>query len=197
MCIDDTDYVQDAEQLVNNHNTITIENALVLNKKMRTYLVNLRNELERLLIGCQTKYKKNEKLMEKLSKMKSPSVVSTTYYFCGYPYFKDRSGTGAPQPAEYLERRDKNGELFPIDLLERRTYWTARDKFDLVNSVKKQIIAHLQSKNRDRIRQTANKRCASAIEAKLKDGKYFWIKLSVQFNESVRLQKTMPLQRCC
>lgn len=163
----------DAEQLIGNHNQITIENALILNKKMQAYFMNLSDEVERLLIECQQKHKKNEKLLEELSITKSPLLASSTYYFCGYPYFKDRHGYGAPQPAEYLERRDKNHELFPIDLITKKTYWVPRDKFNLIQGVKKQTIDFLQSKNRDKIRQSTSKRCADGITARLKAGKYF------------------------
>lgn len=166
MIIDDTDYVQDAELVIYNHNEISIQNALVLNKKIRSNLVNLREELERMLFACQQKYKKNEELLADLEKTKPAPQVATTYYFCGSPFFKDRTGVGAPQPADYLRRRDKN-ELFPIDLLSTKSIWLPRDKIDLVQGVKKQIIKYLESKNRDRIRQAANKRCAHDITLRL------------------------------
>lgn len=138
---------------------------------MRIHLVKLRDEVERLLKRCRDKHKQNEEIMEELSQKKSTTAISTTYYFCGYPYFKDRSGSGAPLPAEYYQRRDRNNELFPIDLLNKRTFWLPRDKIDLVQGVKKQVISYLQSKNRDRIRNVADKRHASDITLRLKTGK--------------------------
>lgn len=168
----DTDYVQEAEHIVLTHNQINIENALILNKQMRNHLVKLRDEVERLLKRCQDKYKQNEEIMEELSQKKSPTTLSTTYYFCGYPYFKDLSGSGAPLPAEYYHRRDINNELFPIDLLDKRTFWLPRDKMDLVQGVKKQVVSFLQSKNRDRIRNSAEKRYAADITLRLKTGKW-------------------------
>lgn len=143
---------------------------------MRTYLVKLRNEVEQLLKRCQHKYKRNEEILEDINQKKSPTTISTTYYFCGYPYFKDRSGSGAPLPANYYQCHDRNNELFPIDLLEKRTFWLPRDKMDLVQGVKKQAISFLQSKNRDRIRNAAEKRCASDITLRLKTGKWIYNK---------------------
>lgn len=172
LVIVNTDYVQEAEHIVLSHNQINIENALILNQQMRIHLVKLRDEVERLLKRCRDKYKRNEEIMEELGQKKSPTTTSTTYYFCGYPYFKDRSGSGAPLPAEYYRRRDTNNELFPIDLLDTRTFWLPRDKMDLVQGVKKQVISFLQLKNRDRIRNAAEKRCASDIILRLKTGKW-------------------------
>lgn len=172
LIIVDTDYVQEAEHLVLSHNQINIENALILNKQMRIYLVKLREEVEQLLNRCRDKYKRNEQMLEEASQKKSSSVVSTTYYFCGYPYFKDLSGSGPPLPSEYYQRRNKtNNELFPIDLLENRTFWLPRDKMDLVQGVKKQVVSFLQTKNNDRIRQSVEKRCASDIILRLNSGK--------------------------
>lgn len=139
---------------------------------MRIYLVKLRDEVERLLKRCQDKYKQNEEIIEELSQKRSPTAISTTYYFCGYPYFKDRSGSGPPLPAEYYQRRDRNNELFPIDLLDKRTFWLPRDKMDLVQGVKKQVVSFLQSKNRDRIRKAAERRYAGDITLRLQTGKW-------------------------
>lgn len=171
LIIVNTDYVQEAEHIVLSHNEITIENALIMNKQMRIHLVKLRDEVERLLKRCQDKYKRNEEIMEELRQKKSPTAISTTYYFCGYPYFKDLSGSGAPLPAEYYQRRDRNNELFPIDLLDKRTFWLPRDKMDLVQGVKKQVVPFLQSKNRDRIRNAAERRYAGDIRLRLQTGK--------------------------
>lgn len=134
---------------------------------MQIYLNDLKNELDQLLETCQLKYKQNEEILVKMTKTKSEPKLYTTYYFCGYPFFKDRKGGGPPQSAEYLRR--KGDELFPLDL-DKRGVWLPRDKVELIHGVKKQVIEHLRKKNRDKIRQTAGKRCASELTARIQNG---------------------------
>lgn len=85
----------EAEQTVYNYSEISIENALVLNKQMRVYLTDLKDALEQMLRTCQEKYKQNEIHMVEMNKAKHEPKLYATYYFCGYPFFKDRKG-GAP-----------------------------------------------------------------------------------------------------
>lgn len=169
--IDDTDYVHDAANIVCDYNQISIENALILNKKMRSYLNDVKAELERMLNACQKKYKQNELLMEEMNAAKNAPKLYSTYYFCGYPFFKDRKGGGPPKSVEYLRRSEKECELFPLDL-EKRSIWMPRDKVELIQGVKKQVIQYLQANNRMRIRQTAGKRCANELSARIQNGKY-------------------------
>lgn len=144
---------------------------MILNKQMRAYLNDVKAELERMLITCQKKYKQNELLMEELNAAKNAPKFYTTYYFCGYPYFKDRKGGGPPKSVEYLRRSEKGCELFPLDL-EKRGIWTPRDKVELIQGVKQQVIQYLQSKNRMRIRQMAGKRCANELSSRIQNGLY-------------------------
>lgn len=167
--VDHTDYVHDAEKIVYKYNQISIANALVLNKQMRTYLNDVKAELERMLNACQTKYKQNELLMEEMSAAKPQKQPYATYYFCGYPFFKDRKGGGPPKASEYIRRSEKECELFPLDL-EKRALWLPRDKVELIQGVKKQVVQYVQSQNRMRIRQTAGKRCANEFSARIQSG---------------------------
>lgn len=167
--IDDTDYVHEAEKIVCSYNQISIENALVLNKQMRVYLNDVKTELERMLNTCQKKYKQNELLLEEMSAAKNAPKLYATYYFCGYPYFKDRKGGGPPKSLEYIRRSEIECELFPLDL-ERRSIWMPRDKVELIQGVKRQVIQYLHMKNRMRIRQTAGKRCANELSARIQNG---------------------------
>ncbi|XP_055306417.1 snRNA-activating protein complex subunit 4 [Sitodiplosis mosellana] len=166
--LDEADYVREAEQTVYNHNEISIENALTLNKHMRIYLNDLKHELEQLINVCQQKYKQNELLIAATNKAKNEPKLYTTYYFCGYPFFKDRKGGAPPQSAEYLKRTEKGDEIFPLDL-EKRCVWLPRDKVQLVQGVKKQVITYLQSQNRTKIRKTVGKRCASELSARIQN----------------------------
>lgn len=161
--------MHEAEKLVCNYNQISIENALILNKQMRTYLNDVKAELERMLNTCQKKYKQNELLMEEMNVAKNVPKLYTTYYFCGYPYFKDRKGGGPPKSQEYVRRSENGCELFPLDL-EKRSIWMPRDKVELIQGVKRQVIQYLQVKNRMRIRQAAAKRCANELSARIQNG---------------------------
>lgn len=173
--LDDTDYVQEAEQTVYNHSHISIENALALNKHMRSYLTGVKDELERLIEVCQQKYRQNELLIAERNRVQSEPKLYTTYYYCGYPYFKDRKGCGPPQSAEYLKRAEKGDEVFPLDL-EKRCVWLPRDKVQLMQGVKQQVITYLQSQNRSRIRKTVGKRCAGELSARIQNGLYLFCK---------------------
>lgn len=169
--------MQEAEQTVYKHNQISIENALALNKHMRIYLNDLKQELEQLIQTCQEKYKQNELLIAETNKTKSEPKLYTTYYFCGYPYFKDRKGGAPPKSAEYLKRTENGDEVFPLDL-EKRCVWLPRDKVQLVQGVKEQVITYLQTQNRAKIRKTVGKRCASELSARIQNGLFvffFWI----------------------
>lgn len=159
----------EAEQTVYNYSEISIENALVLNKQMRVYLTDLKDALEQMLRTCQEKYKQNEIHMVEMNKAKHEPKLYATYYFCGYPFFKDRKGGAPPLSAEYLRRSEKGDELFPLDL-EKRGLWLPRDKVELVQGVKKQTIEYLQSQNRTKIRKTVGKRCASELLARIQHG---------------------------
>lgn len=171
--LDEVDYVHEAEQTVYNHNKISIENALALNKHMRLYLNNLKDELERLIVTCKEKYQQNELLIAETNKAKHEPKLYTTYYFCGYPFFKDRKGGAPPQSAEYLKRLEKGDEIFPLDL-EKRCVWLPRDKVQLVQGIKKQVITYLQLQNRAKMRKTAGKRCADELSARIQSGAYFF-----------------------
>lgn len=173
--------MREAEQTVYDHSQISIENALVLNKQMRVHLNDLKNELEQMLVTCQEKYKQNEILMLELSKAKNEPKLYTTYYFCGYPFFKDRKGGAPPLSAEYLRRTEKGDELFPLDLEKR--IWLPRDKVELVQGVKKQAIKYLQSLNRNKIRQAAGKRCASELSARILNGLNFYFTVLIQSSQ--------------
>lgn len=170
--VDNVNYAQEAEQIIHENSRMTIENALKLNKHMRTYLNDLKDELERLLNVCQQKFQDNELLLDKMNKEKYAPKLYATYYFCGYPYFKDQKGGAAPQSAEYLKRIETGNELFPLNLLEKLNTWMSRDKFHLVQGVKEQAISYLHSKNRSRIRQTSGKRCASDLTSRIQSGLY-------------------------
>lgn len=161
--------MQEAEQTVYNYNAISIENALVLNKQMRVYMNELKEDLERMLVECKQKYKQNERLLAQMSHQKSTPKLYTTYYFCGYPFFKNRQGGAPPKSAEYLTRSANGEEMFPLDL-ETHGIWLVRDKVELVQGVKKQVLEYFQTKNRIQIHKSKGKRTASEMSTRIENG---------------------------
>lgn len=153
-----SNYVSEAKSIIYNNDEINIENALVFNKTMQTNLKELKAKLERMLRTCQEKYKTNEKTIAEMTEQTTSrrSQAMNTFYVCGQPYFKDADAFPAPHTADYIARRRR--ELFPLDLEERNVFWMARDKIQLINGVKKQVTAHLRSKNNDKLRKLATKR---------------------------------------
>lgn len=148
------DYVFESHETIYNNSDIKIENALVLNKQMQSYLASVRSRLEDMLKNCRNKYKQNEALLVKLSNKPPPELAKArrSHFFCGYPYFKNRDAFSAPPPAEFLQRRNEGKELFPLLLDEYKSYWTNGDKVLLIQAVKSQLVKFLHVKNKDRVR---------------------------------------------
>lgn len=147
------DFVSESKQLIYENDDITIENALVLNERLQAQLVTLRENLEEMLFKCRKKYEKNEKILSDFTR-KVPagsSKARRTYFFCGYPYFKNRDAFTAPLPADYIHRRKYEMELFPMQL-ESRTFWTSNTKLRMIQAIRKQVMHFLSVKNKDRIR---------------------------------------------
>lgn len=166
-----SDYVSEVKKIIYTNDEINIENALLFNETLQMNLKELKSKLERMLQTCQQKYKANEKTIAKITDQSSTkkSQAMNTFYFCGQPYFKDAAAFPAPNTADYVARQRR--ELFPLSLEERNVFWMARDKIHLINGVKKQVLAHLRSKNNDKIRKLATKRRASDV-LKIREGKW-------------------------
>lgn len=147
------DYVAESRHIIYANDDITIENALHLNKCMQNNLMTLQSKLEQMLLDCQVKYKRNEDILKELSCVSTPVMAKArcTYYYCGYPYFKNREAFGAPAPSDYIQRVNRR-EMFPLALDGNRAFWTARDKFQIVQAIKLQLLKFLQTKSNDQIR---------------------------------------------
>lgn len=150
--------VFEARTIIYNNDEITIENAILFNQKLQANLQLMKNELEDLLRTCTDKYNENEKLLEELTAQSSSRKIHTmsTFSTCGYPYFKDRQGFSAAYSEEFKRRQRQ--EVFPFLMEEKSKFWLARDKIQLIQGVKKQVIAKIQQKNRDKIRKLSTKR---------------------------------------
>lgn len=153
-------HVSEAKQLIYLNDDISIQNAILFNKQLQNNLQLLKSRLENMLRMCIEKYKENEKVISDLSEASSAkSTNGFSFYMCGYPYFKDRGAFPAPCPEEYFTRRKT--EVFPITLDNRNVFWLLRDKIQLIQGVKKQLIQFIRTKNKDRIRKITTRTKAS------------------------------------
>lgn len=165
-------YVQETEELLRQNPTISIENALKINQQMQNTLYELIKDMEQLQDTCRKKYQHNVNFLNQMNKAKDKKSVSQckSMYLCGYPFFKNRQGNGPPLSHSYLKRRT-GGELFPMELLEKRTTWLHSDKIHMVHGIKHQAVSYLQSFFRDQMRHAKSKRNATDLIARLKNGK--------------------------
>lgn len=145
--LDNSKYVPETEQLLCANTEISAANALKVNRQMQRYLNDLSCDLHRLLDTCRAKYEHNVRLLDQMHRVQSDASYSRTLYCCGYPFFKNRGGSGPPLSRTY-QRRRQAGELFPMDLRAKRTSWLHADKIRLVQGVKSQALAFLRAKGR-------------------------------------------------
>lgn len=164
--------MEETSELLRNNSTISIENALKINQQMQNFLYELVKDLEQMQDTCRKKYQHNIKKMEQLNRRNHQKAVlpMKTVYFCGYPFFKNRQGNGPPLSHSFMRRR-AGGELFPMELLEKRSTWLHCDKIQLVQGIKKQALTYLQSFFRDQMRHARSKRNSADLIIRLKSGK--------------------------
>ncbi|XP_037942829.1 snRNA-activating protein complex subunit 4-like [Teleopsis dalmanni] len=161
----DTETIKiDCEQLVKNLHCLikelpntecgsTVKDALKLNEILIEQLENFKKLFTLQLKRVRSRFKLNAALIEvkkrrtcnKVSK-RSTLLKASTHYLDGNTFFKDISGHGAPNNADYVQRK-KEGEFFPMDLgLVSTHYWTDKDKKSLVCGVKEQLVNRLIEK---------------------------------------------------
>lgn len=136
---------------------------------MQRYLDDFSYELEQLLDTCRKKYDHNVKILSQINRAKVVTNASKSAYFSGYPFFKSRIGNGPPHSDAYLKRRDE-GELFPMDMLTKRSTWLHSDKIELIQGIKKQVTAYLQSMYRQKMRLASDKRRADSQIERFQNG---------------------------
>lgn len=136
---------------------ITNSNALAINKKMQANLQLLKAQLEEMLQKCRQRYADNEKaLVRKTQVLKSDQLTArraTSFYFYGYPFFKNHDLLAARPNADYLYRKHNLNEYFPIDVDETPLYWVIMDKVCLINGVRDQMVKKLLTHFKDRKRK--------------------------------------------
>lgn len=125
-----------------------IEKALELNLRMQTEAKNIKEQLTQLLQNVTTTYKKNEQMIKECLMVRRKGIGiqgdylrGGTFFRKGNMFFKDVNCRNCPNNSDYHERR-KNGEMFPMDLgLQGRHVWTLKDKQDVVQGIKEQVIS--------------------------------------------------------
>lgn len=148
--------MNEAKTIIYANDDITNQNALAINQHLQTYLRETKRKLETLLHNCREKYKSNERLREQTveeSNASKKDLRSTSYFFCGKPYFKQMDLFSVPPNSDYLYRKNVQNEYFPIDHLDAFKPWSAKDKLFLVNGVKEQLMKFLKSNQRDAARK--------------------------------------------
>lgn len=150
------DYVNEAKTIIYANQDITNQNALAINQHFQEYLREVKRKLEALLHNCREKYKSNDLLKYRISDESNAAkrdLRSTSFFFCGKPYFKQMDLFSAPFNSDYVYRKNIQNEYFPIDHMDIFRPWSAKDKLFLVNGVKDQLLKFLMSNQRDDARK--------------------------------------------
>ncbi|XP_061387208.1 uncharacterized protein LOC133322180 [Musca vetustissima] len=130
-----------------------LEKALALNRQLQQQLYTVREKIEKLLKNVKEIYEANEELVrssvtsskKKGVGMRGAYLKGGTFYLKGSMFFKDFDCRNCPDNADYHARR-REGEMFPRDLdLKSRHLWSYKDKKDLLDAIKEQIIEHLKT----------------------------------------------------
>lgn len=154
---------------------ITNANALAINKKMQANLLLLKNQLEQMLQQCRQRYKDNEQTLLRNSQIKSEKPKNRrekSFYFFGYPFFKNLDLLSARPNADYLYRKKHLREFFPIEVDETPVFWVILDKVCLINGVREQFVDRLMCLFKDRKRNTAMDTLSIDSELLLTVGEY-------------------------
>lgn len=108
----------------------------------------------------EAQFKTNEEYLERAKSKNLTKEIHRGFARCGAPYFKDAHGDAAPINQDYKYRKNVLKEFFPFDLPQNPARWKIREKVNLVNGIKDQMIDHIkveQSKKLCQQRQTRQK----------------------------------------
>lgn len=112
----------------------------------------------------------------------------TSYFFYGYPFFKNTNLLSARPNADYLYRKHKLREYFPIEHDEMPKFWVILDKVYLINGVREQVINRLMVEFKDRMRKKA------ALTAKSKSPKKGTKEMTVvEYKKQISKKKLLEL----
>ncbi len=183
------DYVRGAKSIIYSNENITNRNALAINQHLQDHLREVKRKLEALLHACREKYKANELLRDRAvdeSNTSKKDLRSTSFFFCGKPYFKQLDLFSAPPNSDYTYRKNVQNEYFPIDHLDAFKPWSAKDKLFLVTGVKEQLMKFLLSNQRDAARKVKSTRQGAKTRQSILDDRSLQSK---KLNELMELTK--------
>ncbi|CAO1415568.1 unnamed protein product [Diamesa serratosioi] len=134
--------------------------ALQVNRILKQKLAQFQRILRRLMIVIEDQFKANEDYLERAKNKNVSKEQHKGNARIGAPYFKDAHGDPAPLNQDYKYRKHVLKEFFPFDLPQNPARWKMREKVNLVNGIKNQMIDHIkveQSKKLCQQRQTRQK----------------------------------------
>lgn len=85
--------------------------------------------------------------------VKDAKSYKHTYIKCGMPYFKDALFYPAPENQDYKHRKNVLKEMFPFDLPSANVKWKTKEKVDLVNGIKNQMVDYIKLQQSKKICQ--------------------------------------------
>lgn len=133
-------YMIEIARILNANELINVPNALALNKYMQEYLSEIRQKIEVLIEKCRDLYKRNSALLIHQCK---PNSYKSRAPYCGAPFFKSGSFHPCWPHPDYVTRKDSLKEFFPINVQHMRSCnWTLRDKVDLLQGFKLQMLKY-------------------------------------------------------
>lgn len=111
---------------------------------MKQKLAQFQRQLKLLVIKIDTQFKANEEYLERAKSKNVTKEKQRGFARCGAPYFKDAHGDPAPLNQDYKYRKNVLKEFFPYDLPQNPARWKIREKVNLVNGIKHQMIDHMK-----------------------------------------------------
>ncbi|CAO1385888.1 unnamed protein product [Diamesa hyperborea] len=118
--------------------------ALKVNKVLKQKLAQFQRQLRLLMAKIDTQLKANEEYLERAKTKTVTMEKNRGFARCGAPYFKDAHGDPAPLNQDYKYRKNVLKEFFPYDLPQNPARWKIREKVNLVNGIKDQMIDHIK-----------------------------------------------------
>lgn len=111
---------------------------------MKQKLAQFQRQLRLLVIKIDTQFKTNEEYLERAKTKNVTKEKQRAFARCGAPYFKDAHGDPAPLNQDYKYRKNVLKEFFPYDLPQNPARWKIKEKVNLVNGIKDQMIDHIK-----------------------------------------------------
>lgn len=136
------------------------EDAILVNTMLRKRLVLYRKNIQEIIGKIDERLGTLENFLEdaKSNDVKDAMSFKTTYIKCGMPYFKDALSYPAPENEDFKYRKNVLNEMFPFDLPQRNISWRTKEKLQLVNGIKTQMINHIKIQQSKKVCQEVKTR---------------------------------------